>query len=1036
MIKYAYDLAGNVTKITMPNGGVTKYEYDTLYRNTAIVDALDNRTEYSYDKDSNVISMTDAKGNVYQFEYDLAGNCTKVIYPDDTTTSSEYDVRGRLTASVDQIDARTEYTYDNANNLTSVKDALGNKTTYTYSSNGELLSVTDANGNKTSYQYDTQGRLIKTTLPGGESTSVTYDKEGRVLSSTDANGVVSKFVYDRAGNVTQQSVGNEITTFTYTPGGLISSVKIGANVTKYSYNNLNQLIKKVLQDGTEISYNYDISGDLKKVSTNYTSTSYSYDKLNRIVRVVDHNGKATLYEYDENGNRSAVKYANGVVATYTYDSLNRLIKEKIVDKNGNNIAVYEYTLDKKGNRIKAVEDGVVTEYEYDKLNRLTKETTDRAVTTYTYDKVGNRLTKTVDDVKTDYTYNSDNQLTKEVSPNSTTVYTYDKNGNLLKQTNGTDTSLYTYDDYDRLVSAKVTKDSKTTTDIYTYDVEGNRLTKTTDGTLTKYLVDSNGLSQVLAELDSNNKIVVEYTHGVEIVSQIRNKVVHYYLFDGNGNVRMLTDKEGAVSDTYDYDAFGTATAETGLTVNPYRYCGEYQDETTGLYYLRARYYDSTTGRFISADSYSGTLSDPVSLHKYLYANANPVMNSDPTGYFTLYGMTAAIQVEDTLRDMYNGTLMGGFMSFVDTLAGEESDPYKLLQSFSNGAMEGLKSSALTAGLTAIRNLGCLAPTLSMLSSLTMTALAGMSTFEALQGAVDSLLAGNYKQALLRAIGFSISAYGTYKAAGAAFDTAKAVGASKCFIAGTLVLTADGQKPIENVEVGDYVYSTDPETGESEYKEVLNVFIRQSNIIIHVFVNGEEIETTPTHPFWVENKWVIADKLKAGDILTLADGTTCTIDRVYAEFTNKAITVYNFEVAEFHTYYVTDTGVLVHNASDSYRKNGFPNRREAMNEAKRRAGIPRSQQPDRQWIVGDNIQMKGHDSSNYKYDSNTGSHGRYYEYSTPFGKRIIVEHTNDGMPHFHAGQPKGNPNSMDYDFKTYRYGKIEIPDTDHHIYYVD
>ena len=80
-----------------------------------------------------------------------------------------------------------------------------------------------------------------------------------------------------------------------------------------------------------------------------------------------------------------------------------------------------------------------------------------------------------------------------------------------------------------------------------------------------------------------------------------------------------------------------------LTVNPYRYCGEYQDETTELYYLRARYYDSTTGRFISADSYPGSTADPVSLHKYLYANANPVMNSDPTGYFTLYGMTAAIK---------------------------------------------------------------------------------------------------------------------------------------------------------------------------------------------------------------------------------------------------------------------------------------------------------------------------------------------------------------------------------------------------------
>lgn len=565
-IKHEYDLSGNVTSITAPDGGETKYEYDSLYRNTAIVDALGNRTEYEYDSNSNVISMTDPKGNTYNFEYDLADNCTKVIYPDGTSTSSEYDVRGRLTADVDQIGARTEYSYDNSNNLTEVKDALGNKTTYTYSDEGDLLSVTDANGNTTYYQYDTQGRLIKTTLPNQNTASMTYDKEGKVITSTDANGIITLYEYDSMGNVTKQTVGNDITSYTYTANGLIESVTHGKDCTKYSYNNLNQLVKKDLQDGTEINYTYDVSGNLTNISTPYSSTSYDYDKLGRIVRVVDHGGKATLYEYDENGNRSAVRYANGVVATYTYDSLNRLIKEKIVDKNGNNIAVYAYTLDKKGNRVKAVQDGSTIEYVYDKLNRLTKETTNQAVTSYTYDNVGNRLTKTVDDAKTEYFYNSYNQLTKEVSDGKTTTYTYDNNGNLLKQTNGTDVNEYSYDDYDRLISARITKGGKTDTESYTYDCEGNRLTKTTNGKLTKYIVDSNGLSQVLAELDSNDKVIAEYTHGIEIVSQTRNNITHYYLFDGNGNVRMLTDSEGTVSDTYDYDAFGVSTASTGLTV--------------------------------------------------------------------------------------------------------------------------------------------------------------------------------------------------------------------------------------------------------------------------------------------------------------------------------------------------------------------------------------------------------------------------------------------------------------------------------------
>lgn len=113
---------------------------------------------------------------------------------------------------------------------------------------------------------------------------------------------------------------------------------------------------------------------------------------------------------------------------------------------------------------------------------------------------------------------------------------------------------------------------------------------------------------------------------------------------------------------------------------------------------------------------------------------------------------------------------------------------------------------------------------------------------------------------------------------------------------------------------------------------------------------------------------------------------------------------------------------------------LPNRREALNEAKDRAGVPRSQQPDRQWQVGDNLDMKGHDTANYSYDPNPTSHGRYYEYDTPNGKRVIVDHTNDGVNHIHAGKPKGNSNSHTYDFKTDRYQKIDGADGDHHIYY--
>ena len=251
--------------------------------------------------------------------------------------------------------------------------------------------------------------------------------------------------------------------------------------------------------------------------------------------------------------------------------------------------------------------------------------------------------------------------------------------------------------------------------------------------------------------------------------------------------------------------------------------------------------------------------------------------------------------------------------------------------------------------------------------------------------------------------------------------------SQCFIAGTLVLAEDGEKPIEDIEVGDYVYASDPETGESGYKEVLNVFIRQSNIIIRVFVNGEEIETTPTHPFWVENEWVPADKLKSGDVLTLADGTTCAIDRVYAEFTNKAITVYNFEVADFHSYYVTDTGVLVHNAAaDSYgisQSSSFedlmtPEEAERYNDYWKQGAGSFENRNGVEVVIGKkgkiNTRQRLQVSPGTRsiFDVKYGKNGMYYRETIfdEYGRRIgNNDYTNHGRgdhtnPHYHANSP--------------------------------
>ena len=138
--------------------------------------------------------------------------------------------------------------------------------------------------------------------------------------------------------------------------------------------------------------------------------------------------------------------------------------------------------------------------------------------------------------------------------------------------------------------------------------------------------------------------------------------------------------------------------------------------------------------------------------------------------------------------------------------------------------------------------------------------------------------------------------------------------NECFVEGTMVLTDDGLKAIEEIETGDIVVATDPETGETEEKEVVETYVNETEELIHIWVDGEEIVTTPNHPFYVPEKgWTYAVELKAGDQLQLVNGEYVIVEKVQHELLEEPVKVYNFEVEDFHTYYVgTDVSVLVHN----------------------------------------------------------------------------------------------------------------------------
>ncbi|MCU7865238.1 MAG: hypothetical protein KZQ92_14820, partial [Candidatus Thiodiazotropha sp. (ex Lucinoma borealis)] len=170
-----------------------------------------------------------------------------------------------------------------------------------------------------------------------------------------------------------------------------------------------------------------------------------------------------------------------------------------------------------------------------------------------------------------------------------------------------------------------------------------RTSKTEGSVTTSYVVDENrDYAQVLIEDDGTAQ--VSYTYGDDLISQTRGGATSFYHYDGLGSTRSLTDSLGNLANTYDYEAFGEVLNQTGSVENGYLFAGEQFDPTLDQYYLRARYYDPSQGRFTQQDTWMGNNQDPITLHKYLYANADPGNMVDPTGNFSLGSFGTAMNV--------------------------------------------------------------------------------------------------------------------------------------------------------------------------------------------------------------------------------------------------------------------------------------------------------------------------------------------------------------------------------------------------------
>ncbi|HEX5141920.1 MAG TPA: RHS repeat-associated core domain-containing protein [Dehalococcoidia bacterium] len=407
-------------------------------------------------------------------------------------------------------------------------------------------------------------------------------------------------------------------TFDYDDVGNRTEMVDATGTTTYDYDALDRLTAVTFPGSRIVGYTYDAVGNRASViyPGGSDSVDYEYDEAGNLVSVTDWNSDETTYDYDDAGLLEHANLANGVVGTYTYDDADRLTGIHWV-KGANTLTFVDYTLDDVGNRTQRV-DGLGTHtYGYDDLYRLTSVTYPGPDDVdYTYDAVGNRQTLVDGNGTTNYGYDAADRLTSVDPPSASPVtYTWDDNGNLTAR--GSDS--FAWDAEDHMTSATVS--SVTTT--FAYNGDGLRDSLTVNSNMTTFTWDVNtSIPQVLDDED------FRYVYGLGRIAQV-GADTYYYLTDGLGSTMALADDTGALVNTYDYDVFGAERASTGSQANDFTFAGEQVDESTGLQYLRARYYDVETGGFLSGDPL--TKSPNSSGHAFSFARSNPTNLTDPTG---------------------------------------------------------------------------------------------------------------------------------------------------------------------------------------------------------------------------------------------------------------------------------------------------------------------------------------------------------------------------------------------------------------------
>ena len=693
-VEYAYDDLNRKTGMTDKNG-VSEYEYDDMSRLTKVSDAAEEEVSYEYDskgRESKIIypdgkfvtygydehdrleTVTDREGRVTSYTYDDAGRSKTTKYPNGITTTYTYDKSNRI-VEIDNVSSsgstveKLSYGYDGAGNKIREEITKEDKhylREYTYYKNNTVKSMAESGDNNTEYIYQ-------------------YDAAGNILEKVVKEGEVSKeynYIYNEANRMTEEQV-DEVTTrlYRYDANGNRTAVVISAGVIAEEATVEGEIAvaeEKVTAETTSKGKGKGKSGaavesEEEVVEANKEEADYYYyDDADRLVEIVEHNGKQFTYGYDGDGNR--------LWRTYSQTPVIKPIPEKGENGNGKENAPGQNKDKGNGNgngKNTGSIDADTLEFASASLSQMFLAAAEKS-NNGNGNGNGNSGNDNGNSDNGNGNSGNDNGNSDSGNGNSGNDKGNSDNGNGNSSNNGNS------NDKDNSNSSGNGKDKDNGNgnngkgNDKVKDNKGKhlgwykRLThpKNPDGIaitepevfeVTNYINDINRENaEVLMTSDVDGNYWGVYTYGIDRISaedlvSIEGKPNNplYYLQDALGTTTSVTNMNAGVIDSNRFAPYGEpldpVAKNSRRTNSSFGFTGEAHGIEEGLVYLRARYYEPDTMRFLQQDTMFGDIKEPMSRNLYIYGNANPLTYVDPSGH-----MSYTKQFDDLLSGVWGG----------------------------------------------------------------------------------------------------------------------------------------------------------------------------------------------------------------------------------------------------------------------------------------------------------------------------------------------------------------------------------------------